>query len=380
MNIPRAAHVRGTIMRATSDIKTLTLTGTPRERGQMHGTALKHVILRAIDAWKEDLRQYSGKDPNESIVQFMTDTDLVAATEKWAPQLLEEVKGIGDGAGVDFNTIFMYQCMDEEWWFGAHSLFKRALQCSGLGCYREGKTPALLAQNMDVPNYNDDFKILLRIKNEESSVESFVFSVAGLIGLNGLNNQPLGICCNTLLELNYAPKGLPVAFIVRSVLEQPTLEKAIRFIRRIKHASGQNYIMADSEKVVDFECSANKVCQYTPYKGARRVYHTNHTITNSDLASWSEEERTRMAKEPKGTSRARFDVLEKELKDPSRTVNVKTIKSILASHEGPVCTHNTHKPKGSCTLGTLIMSMSNPPELHLAPGPPCSTEFRTYKF
>ncbi len=193
-----------------------------------------------------------------------------------------------------------------------------------------------------------------------------------------MNNQPLGICCNTLLELNYSPKGLPVAFIVRSVLEQPTLEKAIRFIQRIKHASGQNYIIANSEKIVDFECSANKVCQYTPYKGARRDYHTNHTITNSDLASWSEEERIRVLS--KSTTRARFNVLEKELKDPSRTVNIETIKSILGSHEGPVCTHNTHKPKGSCTLETLIMSLSNPPELHLAPGPPCSTKFRTYKF
>ena len=43
----------------------------------------------------------------------MRDTDPVAATEKWAPQLLEEVKGIGNGAGVDFNTIFMLQCIDE---------------------------------------------------------------------------------------------------------------------------------------------------------------------------------------------------------------------------------------------------------------------------
>jgi predicted choloylglycine hydrolase len=342
----------------------------------MHGKALKHKILRAVDAWKEDLRYY-GKDPNESIHQFMRDTDLVAATEKWAPQLLEEVKGIGNGAGVDFETIFMLQCMDEEWWYGAHSLFAKAEQCSGLGCYKEGKTPTLLAQNMDVPNYWDDFKILLHVKNAESSVESFVFSEAGIIGLNGLNNQPLGICCNTLLELNYSPKGLPVAFIVRSVLEQPTLEKAIAFIQRIKHASGQNYIMANSEKVVDFECSANKVCQYAPYKGARRIYHTNHTITNSDLA-WSSEDRARLL--TKGTSRARFDVLEKELKDPSRAVNVETIKSILSSHEGPVCTHNTHNPEGSCTLGTLIMSMSNPPEAHLAPGPPCSTKFRTYKF
>lgn len=365
-------------METASGIKTLTLDGTPRERGWMHGKVLKGIILRAIDVWKEHLRQDTGKDPTEYIDQFVRDTDLVAATEKWAPHLLEEVKGIGEGAGVGFNTIFMWQCLDEEWWYSAHSQANKAEECSSLGCFKEDKTPALLAQNMDVPNFFDDFKILLRIRNSESSVESFVFSIAGLIGLTGLNNQPLGVCCNTLLELNHSPRGLPVAFIVRSILEQPTLEEATRFIQQIKHASGQNYIVANSEKVVDFECSANKVCQYTPYEGARRVYHTNHTIRNDDLASWSEEKRKRMLS--RSTTRARFNTLEKELKDPSRTVDIDTVKSILGSHEGPVCVHNTHEQKGSCTLGTLIMSLSNPPELHLAPGPPCSTRFRAFRF
>jgi hypothetical protein len=32
------------------------------------------------------------------------------------------------------------------------------------------------------------------------------------------------------------------------------------------------------------------------------------------------------------------------------------------------------------TLGCLIMELSLPPVLHVAPGPPCSTPFATYAF
>jgi len=361
-------------MKATSDIKVLDLTGTPWEQGKIHGRTLKSMILKAIEVWKDNLQKFTGMNPGKYIERFMEETSLVAAAEKWTPHLLEEMKGIADGTEVDFNTIFAWQCADEEWWYRKPFEKPRVERCSALGCFKEGNDPTLIAQNMDTPNFYDCFQILLRIKHQASSLESFVFTVAGVIGLNGMNNRPLSICCNTLLDLNHSADGLPVAFIVRSVLEQPTLEKAVEFIQKIKHASGQNYMMGDAEKIVDFECSANKVCQYVPYEGSHRIYHTNHALVNDDNVPLSGDS-TR-----KSTTRARFSFLEGELRNPLKGITVETTKSILSSHEGPVCVHNTHQPGGGCTLGSLIMLLSTSPELHLAPGPPCSKEYKTFKF
>jgi predicted choloylglycine hydrolase len=360
------------IMKTPSDIKVLTIAGTPWERGKVHGKTLKSTILEVIDVWKDNLQKFTEINPNKYVDKFVEETGLITAAKKWSPHLLEEVKGIAEGAQVDFNTIFALQCADEEWWY-RKPFEKFAIErCSALGCFKQGDTPALLAQNLDSPNYEDGFQILLHIKHEGSCLESFVFTIAGVIGVNGMNNHPLGICCNTLLDLNHATDGLPVAFIVRAILEQTSLDKAIKFLHEIKHASGQNYIIGDSEKVVDFECSANKVRRFVPYEGASRVYHTNHTLINDDKES--------KMLPPTANTLNRFNFLESQLKDPSKIITVETIKAILSSHEGPICVHNTHQLKGACTLGSLIMSLSTSPELHLASGPPCSKEYKTFRF
>jgi predicted choloylglycine hydrolase len=386
-------------MERSSDIRVLVLEGTYRERGQTHGKALKSLINENIETWKSHLQNVTGTNPDKYIDQFMKETKLVAAAEKWAPHLWEEVKGIGEGAGVDFNTIFVWQCADEEWWYRPYPPVKQEPGgCSSLGCSKEGNNAAVIAQNMDTPNYYDGYQVLLHIKHSES-FESLVFTFAGVIGLNGMNNAPLGICCNTLLDLNHAADGLPVAFIVRSVLEQPNVDKAAEFIQKIKHASGQNYIIGDTEKAVDFECSANKVCQYAPCGGVDRVYHTNHALINADktasvislfnklakfnfLESQPKDDAERsMRGEARGyfDTLSRFNFLESQLKDPLKHISPEVIRGILSSHESPICLHNTRQP-GACTLGSMIMVLSSPPELHLALGPPCSNEYRIFKF
>lgn len=365
-------------MKRSSDIKLVVLEGDPRKRGQIHGKTLKSMILKGIELWKHNLQKFTGVNTDKYIDQFVKETNLLAAVKKWTLHLLEEVSGIGEGAGVDFNTIFSWQCLDEEWWYRVFEK-KQGIDalglgnCSALGCFEKGDGPPLLAQNLDLPNYYDGLQVLLHIKHSDLFLESFVFTTAGIIGWNGLNNQSLGLCVNTLLDLNCSPDGLPVAFVVRGILEQLTLKDVIEFVHKIKHASGQNYIIGDTEKIVDFECSANKVCTYIPYEGARRIYHTNHAIVNDDKRLPANE----VAR--KSTTRARFNFLRKQLKDSSKSITVEVIKSILSSHEGSICIHNAHQPGRLHTFGSLIMSLSTPSELHLAPGPPCSNEWRLYK-
>jgi len=62
--------------------------------------------------------------------------------------------------------------------------------------------------------------------------------------VNGLNNRAVAINCNALLQLAPSKRGLPVAFIVRSVLEKGSFEEALCFVKAIDHASGQNYLLA----------------------------------------------------------------------------------------------------------------------------------------
>jgi hypothetical protein len=289
---------------------------------------------------------------------------------------------------VDYDTILAYQLADEEWWHrrgamdsGSHD---EGESCSGLGVFNQAGGPPLAAQNMDVPSYYDGYQTLLHVKEPESDVEALVFTAAGLIGLNGLNGKAVSICCNTLMQLDHAEDGLPVACIVRGVLARSSQSDAATFVQRVKHASGQNYIIGGPQEVLDFECSANKVSRFVPQPGLSRVYHTNHPLVNDDQGMFKgalktlSPERMAQVETSIADTRGRYDYLERELSDAQETITVERIKAILSSHEAPVC-RDRIEGRG-LTLGCTIMELASAPALHLAPGPPCSTPFTRYTF
>ena len=66
----------------------------------------------------------------------------------------------------------------------------------------------MIAQNLDMPGFYDGYQVILHIKHHDSDLESFVYTIAGVIGANGMNSHAIGICCNTLLQLDNCRDGL----------------------------------------------------------------------------------------------------------------------------------------------------------------------------
>lgn len=75
---------------------------------------------------------------------------------------------------------------------------------------------------MDLPSHYDGSQVLLRVRDRDRYKESLVFSAAGMLGLDGLNSDGIGICCNTLAQLRMSASGLPVTFTLREVLVHST--------------------------------------------------------------------------------------------------------------------------------------------------------------
>lgn len=373
-------------MSGVRDIRVIELKGSARARGLAHGETLRADIHELFGKWKENIRQDMDIDPDVFLEQMVTETDFIPAVKKWTPELLEEVEGIAEGAGVDFNTVFARQLSDEELWFRILKKIECGINiaenCSSLGVTAQAGLPNIIAQTMDMPEYCDGHQVLLHIKHQESDLEELVFTVAGKISLAGMNNAPIGICCNTVMQLNHNRVGLPEDFIVRAILARATIEDALDFLYSIKHASGQNYVLGGVDRVLDLECSANKICQFEPYPMAGRVFHTNHPVANDDQSTF----RDWLAQIPpekkhafysRMTTERRFAVLARAMSDLSAPLTIGQMIEILSSHEGPVCIDGDGR---SITLGCLIMELSGTPVLHLAPGPPCSTEFKEYRF
>ena len=91
--------------------------------------------------------------------------------------------------------------------------------CSAIGVAAAASHPAYVSQNMDLESYMNGYQILLHIAATDTEPEQYILSCAGLIALNGLNEKSIGLCMNTLMELAASTDGLPVACIVRGVLD-----------------------------------------------------------------------------------------------------------------------------------------------------------------
>lgn len=364
-------------MTTLTEPRYLLLTGSPRERGRAHGEELRSIILDGMGRWKETLQTAVGLPIEDYLADFTARTNFLPAIERWTPHLLEEVRGIGEGAAIPFRDIYAYQLMDEEWLFRAD--LGRGIQpqehCSMVGIFGEG-APPLLAQNMDLPKYYDGTQTLLSIRDPERAGESLVFTAAGLIGATGLNSRSIGICCNTLTQLAYADHGLPVGFIVRRVLESSTVDEAASFVRSIQHASGQNYAIGGPDRIVDFECSAHRTAPYSC--GSTHLYHTNHPLANDDR--WVRAGQSGSAPEPADTrspmsnSEQRFAYLERQVGGAAPPRTVDAVKGLLSNCTVPINVGRAGAGSGM-TLGSLVMELSTPPVLHYAPGPPAETPY-----
>jgi isopenicillin-N N-acyltransferase like protein len=361
-------------------VRVVALSGSGHERGLQHGRLLRAEIARLVELWKADLRGASA-DPDALIRRFLAETNFQPAIRKWTPDLLNEVRGIAEGSGQPFDTILAFQLLDELWVYLDRPA---ANHCSSLGVTGSPAHPAFVAQNMDLESFRDGYQVVLRIAATGSAPEQLVFSSAGLIGANGVNRSSVAIAANTLMQLTASPDGLPVAFVVRGVLAQTDGGAALAFLREVKHASGQNYVLGVGDRVFDLEASAGKVVEFRPTADGRVVYHTNHPLLNDDIKPWHRvlAQVRAAAGGGKGSSETRLDSLATRLGRRAGEIDAEVIKETLRSKDStsyPVC-RAVKAGSEVFTFGATVMTLSGSPSLEVTMGPPDANPFVRLSF
>jgi hypothetical protein len=365
----------------SAKLKVLVLEGTPRNRGLVHGRAMKTQIHEAVRLWKDLIATAFKTDADAFMRRFAQQTQFAAAIEKWTPDLLEEIRGLAEGASIDFDTMLLLQLPDEVFIHGKAIAGDR---CSSIGFSKHGGRPCIIGQNMDIPGFADGLQLVLHVKEPDSETEAFILTQAGCIGLNGMNNHSIGICCNALWQLSSRREGLPVACIVRGVLRQRTEADAVAFLHKVQHASGQNYLLGGPQTAYSFECSAHRIERFKPGGREDVVWHTNHPLVNED----GNDQYRALRANPKELekrevdTRARLRCLEKRSTEGSPALGLDLVQSILRSKDPEK--HPVSRPKkdknGSFTFASTIMVLSENPVLHIAPGPPDATPYESLSF
>jgi hypothetical protein len=167
----------------------ITCSGPARARGQIHGERLRDTIASGLERWLSVLARTHRQDADDYIRDFLRETDHLPAIERWTPDLLEEVRGIAEGANQPFNRILAYNLLDEEWSY-AESRGSGATGCTAVG-YRTVYGRPVIAKNMDIPEVHNGTQVVLRLR-PENEPEQLVFTFAGCITLMGSMRPELG--------------------------------------------------------------------------------------------------------------------------------------------------------------------------------------------
>lgn len=359
------------------EIREVRLSGSGYALGLQHGKLLKKEISELVVKMKKNMADNLHKDADKVIKEFFEYAQFTDDIKKYTPELYEEVKGIADGSGQTFNDIMVFNLLDEFW------VYINAISnhhCSGIGVPSIKGSTGYIAQNMDIESYTEGYQILIRLERTDKRPEQFILTHPGAIGFNGMNKAGIGACMNTLMQLKASQKGLPVAFIVRRILNSTDKNELLTFIQTVPHASGQNYIIGIKGEVYDFEASSNKVVRFDPKNANGTIYHTNHPIVNDDVKEWAKNFDPTLATKPTNSnSYIRLAAVQKRVMT-GPTVNDVLIKEILRSKddkENPVC----RAPKnGSFTFASVIMTLTGTPYLQITAGPPDASEYKRVDF
>jgi isopenicillin-N N-acyltransferase-like protein len=368
--MPALCQTTGSPLSRAGKLRVVDLEGTPYEMGLAHGRALKSEIRELVDRWKADLVKTFAVSPDTFIENFLRKTDFRPAIERWTPGLIDEVRGIADGAGLDFDTIYVFQLIDEVWAMDADLGLSK---CTSIAAGPRKGAPGFVAQTLDIPVFYHGYQTVLRIK-EKDGLETLVFTIPGVVSANGLNNRSVGVCVNAVTQLAYSAKGLPVAFVIRGILRQRSFEDAVRFLREIEPAAPQNYMIGGPSEAAGFERSAGKMSPFVPFPGAEFTYHTNHPIVNDDFNPRFPESlrKSNMTLETYRAHCPRFNFLARRLKDNAAATDLKALETLFKDHASGI--------NNGQTYGCAIMILGDRPELRIAPGRPDEEPFEVLGF
>ena len=158
------------------------VSGTPYERGFQYGSQAKERIYKVIEEYKVLFEK-------EAFITWDKAYELSKPyrkeIEKYRPDLVEEMKGIADGAGLDFNTILTLNCRSEIM-FAKADIAEDACTTIGVPPEASENGHTLLAQNWDWWSMGYGTTVLLEVE-QKPFAKAIIITEAGLVGGKGLN-------------------------------------------------------------------------------------------------------------------------------------------------------------------------------------------------
>lgn len=346
------------------NVPIIDVSGSRHAIGAAIGEALRDGLREVADGHHMGVDRSIGWDRAMEIAQT-----LLPDTEAALPGCVEELRGMADGSGVQFEALFSMNALQEIRFLAGRDGADPDADDDEDGCTSLAASgdathagAVLLAHNEDAGTIRGELPYIVRAKPENGP--AYVgFAYSGLLLYQGINAAGIGSVGNALYTRDIRP-GIPKLLAYRDVLNATFLEDALRRTIRPTRANGNNHLIANADgDIYDVEVSGGDFALHSAERGW--LAHTNHIrdprlrqlewgdLLNSDL-------RLRRA--------------ERLLARDAGRISVDTLWDILCDHSNApksICKHMhpEHNPHVQTVAGVVLDLTAG--EIHVRAGYPC---------
>lgn len=248
--------------------------GSPYEQGVQQGKSASALIKKNVMRFQQGFQRLNIE---KAVYERFLAQNLrfIEATE---PDMVEEMHGLSDGAGIDFCDIvninlplyFVFKWLPQE----CSSILARGKATL------DGKT--YLIKNRDMGSEKVEHVILRRrYNNARRMIE---VNGAGIITFpgNGINEHGLAISTSGVWsnKMTFDTQSFDKAHALLNshlILEKcRTVDEAVAYLEKEKRMSGMNFIIADKEKAAAVEVTADSVYVMPDESGI--IVRSNHYL------------------------------------------------------------------------------------------------------
>ncbi|MSS71586.1 MAG: hypothetical protein EXS64_08860 [Candidatus Latescibacteria bacterium] len=321
-----------------------------RQHGEIAGERVRRFIDLLLNGAKVSLEE-GGRRAMRFLPLF----------ERFSPGLVEEVRGLADGAKVSFEEALLLQVRGEIAGVTPEG-------CTAFALSREvTRTGQVIAgQNSDMGREIEAVGIVLCVEPEDGP-KALMYTFAGHLGYHGINSRGVGHFANAL----YGPAwrfALPHYPLKRRFLELSTADACVQTLMTTPVCSAGNYVLCDGEgRIRDVEVTPTGCDVVEAEDGF--IVHANHFVSPKLKA----QEKGGLA-----DSCPRHDRLKALVAEARGRIDAETMMRFLSDHAGHPTSICRHGGPGEMKTAASLVAEPERGVLHVCKGNPCEGTYKAY--
>lgn len=331
----------------------LSVSGSHYECGRQVGASYAGLMRRMLSHSQASLPAGLNWDDYRRAAQPYLD-----AAQRTFPWVLDELRGVADGAGLDFMDLFVDS---------VEELFSDppASRCSDfVACPPATGGHVLLAHNNDLSPEVEEYVLAIEW-NFSDHPRLFTVGVGPFLSI-GLNQARIALTGNELSPNDQCP-GVPRLVIARAILSARNLDEAIAIALHPERASSYNNIISIGDgRLLSVEASATDHELLYPEDGW--LVHTNH-YTHPRMRRYEQDPADIAG------SLSRYGRARALMQACPRPVTLPVLKTFLMDHNSTPVSLCWHDPDGKVKTVFSVLVDLTALSLDAALGNPCQAEY-----